>query len=483
LVLAFIGTDAISCPPSLAFADEREVVKPSLVVKSVTAGLSGHASYEYIELYNPSTQSVFLDSWTLTHLRKEGSVTQSFTVHGTVAAGSSVLFAGSDSELTALPPDFLLKESSVVTTGGIVRLQDDKQMVVDELHWGDAGTTNTFSLSTGMALQRRFVDGHPLVTGDEKQDYQLIQALANTPGSGGYLPYSVPINNCSGIIISEIAANVPVERQFVELYNSSNASIALDGCLLQTNRSITKSYMLTGTLESGEYRAYYIAETELLLTKTTTGSVYLLASNGENETDAQSYDSLAEETSWAWYGTNDWRQTFLSTPSELNMWQEFLPCEIGYERAIDTGRCRKVVVDEGVISECEAGKYRSAETGKCRNLENSIAAPTPCESSQYRNPETNRCRSISPQTTELVACREGQERSAETNRCHSATSTSVIPASDFPVEPAKEAGKVFVGWWALGGVRVMGLAYAGWEWRREVSALIKRASSVFRFGK
>ncbi len=469
--------------PSLAYADEGEVEEPSLVVKSVVAGLSGRSSYEYIELYNPSTQSIFLDSWTLTHLRKEGSVTQNFTLHGTVTAGSSVLFAGSDSELAALPPDFLLKESSVVTTGGIVRLQNDKQTTIDEVHWGDAGTTNTSPLSTGMALYRRFSDGRPLTTGDEIQDYQFIQASTVIPGGGGYLPYSAPINTCSGVIISEIAANVPTERQFIELYNSSDVPVELDGCRLQTNRSMTKSYTLTGTLGSGEYRAYIVAGTELLLTKTTSGSVYLLASNSETEVDARSYDSLEGETSWAWYGADDWRQTFLLTPNESNVWQEFLPCEIGYERAVDSGRCRKIVVDEVVVSECETGKYRNAETGRCRNIENSVGSLSPCGIDQYRNPETNRCRSTLSQTTELVACKEGQERSADTNRCHTATSPSTIPASDFPVESAQEAGKVFVGWWVLGGAGIIGLAYAGWEWRREASTLIKRASSVFRFGK
>jgi len=47
----------------------------------------------------------------------------------------------------------------------------------------------------------------------------------------------------------------------------------------------------------------------------------------------------------------------------------------------------------------------------------------------------------------------------------------------------QEAGKTFVGWWVLGGVGSMGLAYAGWEWRREAAELIKRASSVFGLGK
>ena len=155
--------------PSLARASDREVEalqSPGLVIKAVAAGISGRASYEYIELYNSTSQDIYLDSWSLTHLRKDTIVTQGFLLRGMVKANSSVLFAGSDAELAVLSPDFTLKES-VVTTGGIVRLTNAQQSIVEELKWGDAVTGgDALALATGSVLRHRFENGLPVVTGN-----------------------------------------------------------------------------------------------------------------------------------------------------------------------------------------------------------------------------------------------------------------------------------------------------------------------------
>jgi hypothetical protein len=473
--------------PSLAYADEREgeVVQPTsqmpqLIIKAVAAGVSGRSAYEYIELYNPNSQDVFLDSWTLSHLRKEGVITQSFTLYGTVKARTSVLLAGSDSELAALSPDFTLKANSIVTTGGILRLMDATESTVQELRWGDTVTGDALTLATGSVLKRRFSSGLPVSTGDVKQDFQTDFVVNYSPEKGGFIPYLAPVNDCADIFISEIAANVSSDHQFIELYNAGTDSVVLDGCLLQTNRSATKSYELVGTLTSGEYRAYMVAATELQLTKTTAGSVYLLASDGESETDVRSYESLSTETSWAWYETGDWRQTFTPTPNKANIWQEFLPCEVGYERAPDTERCRKIVINEEVVSECETGKYRNPETGRCKTIE-VVDVVTPCRTDQYRSVDTNRCRSVTSATATLAPCKDNQERNTETNRCR--VTASVVPAVDYSVEPTKEATSAFTGWWVLGGIGLLGLGYAGWEWRSELRMMIRKTGSFFQTGK
>jgi hypothetical protein len=243
-----------------------------------------------------------------------------------------MLFAGADAALDELQSDFRIATSpGIVTTGGIVQLVDTTQTIRDYVSWGDTPGA-TLTLPTGRMLERQYIDTIPSITGSMTKDFVSKLIDTQLPRGGGYIAYVAPVNRCEGIIISEIAANVAVDQQFVELYNPTDHSIDTTGCLLQTNRSTTKHHELSGTVQPGQYIALPIAAIQLTLTKTTTGTVYLLSSDGKEETDARSYDSLATNTSWSWFGEGDWRQTFALTPNAPNAWQEFLPCSDGYER-------------------------------------------------------------------------------------------------------------------------------------------------------
>jgi len=472
-----INETKVSSP---ALPEEPPLVLPELLINRVMAGKSGQSSYEYIELYNPNLHEVSLASWQLLLLRKDGSDTkQIFSLNGTVKPKSYILFAGTDTDLDAFEPDFRLKTNSIITTGGIVQVTNAKADIIETLRWGDAANPS-LQLPTGKILSRVYIDGTPNMSGDSMQDF--VSSLSDVlPRFGGYMPQSSPVNRCNDIQISEIAANVTDERQFIELYNSAGDTRSLDGCLLETNRSTTNNFVLTGSMNPGEYRSISISTSDLTLTKTTSGTVYLLSSDGEEEVDARSYDSLAENTSWAWFSDGDtWHQTFAITPDQANVWQEFLPCEIGYERNEDTGRCRKIASSE-TLAECASGQYRNPETNRCRNIATATNTLTPCLVGQYRNPETNRCRSMATLTNELTPCRVGQERNPDTNRCRNVNVS--MPEAAYAVDPVKETGKVFMGWWALGGMGVLAAGYGAWEWRREVLSGIQKVVTFFTSGK
>ncbi len=491
--------------PAVAFDEPSEppLVLPPLLINRVVAGLTGQSSYEYIELYNPNPHDVVLDSWRVMALRKDGDTKQEILLHGTVKANSYVLIAGTDSALDDFGPDErLLEPNTIVLTGGIIRLIDTANTTIEQLHWGDT-LIPSLALATGSALERNYIDGVPSLTGDNQKDF-TSNVVTNPPRAGGYIPYAAPINHCSGVMISEVAANMADDKQFVELYNTLSSPVTLDQCLLQTNRSTTKSFALTGTIGAGEYLAPLIASTGLTLTKTTAGTVYLLSSDGKEETDSRSYDSLTADTSWSWFGGSDWRQTFSPSPRGANVWQEFLPCEAGYERGADTGYCRKMAATEAE-TDCGTGKYRSPETNRCRNVEiasdlascraeqyrssdtnrcRNLESPSTlaaCKAGQYRNPETNRCRSTATLASALTPCKENQERNPATNRCRNVTKT--IPTSAFAAEPVQDDARTFAGWWALAGVSTLAFGYAGWEWRREVFGGLQKLGSFFAFRK
>lgn len=312
-----------------------------------------------------------------------------------------------------------------------------------------------------------------------------------------------PVNDCRALRLSEIAANAT--PQFIEVYNTSSEPISLRGCQLQTNRSQDARYVFDDmSLPAGAYAVVHVSDTSLTLTKTTSGTVYIVSSDGQSEVDARSYENLSEGTSFSLVD-GVWRQTFSLTPGGENIYQEYPSCKEGYVRNGDTGRCNKMVQATSP-ADCGPGKYRNEATGRCRNV-TAASTLTPCRADQYRNPDTNRCRNIATATSTLTPCKPGQERNPATNRCRStANAASSLkpcaagqernPATNrcrkvaqgdavagFKVSNVAAAGDRLVSWLALGGVGVAALSYALWEWRREVYGLLTKVTGVLPFGK
>ncbi len=312
-----------------------------------------------------------------------------------------------------------------------------------------------------------------------------------------------PVNECSALRLSEIAANT--NRQFIEVYNASAEPASVRGCQLQTNRSQEVSYVFDDRMvQPGEFVVVEIAHTSLTLTKTTSGTVYLISSDGQSEVDARSYENMSENTSLALVD-GVWRTTFAITPGQVNHYQEYPACAEGYVRNPTTKRCNKITASTSPV-DCGPGRYRSAETGRCRNIA-SATSQVPCRADQYRNPETNRCRNLTSTSSTLTPCKPGQERNPATNRCRAmATSASSLkpcaagqernPATNrcrkvasgdaqagFKVVDTDEVKDRAASWLALAGVSVLALGYAAWEWRREVYGALVKVFDALPFGK
>jgi hypothetical protein len=190
--------------------------------------------------------------------------------------------------------------------------------------------------------------------------------------------------------------------------------------------------------------------------------------SGKTANQGRSWAYDTHDTTWKW-----------ATPAPNTVTNDFsapitplLPCPAGQYRSTETNRCRTLAA-ASTYAPCRDGQYRSEITHRCRNIALAGGTLTPCKDDQYRSEATNRCRTIATAASTLKPCAPGQERNPDTNRCRKVASTS-IPDAAFAVQPVKETGKAFVGWWALGGVGLIALAYAGWEWRREVVHVIRK---------
>lgn len=423
---------------------------------------------EYVKLYNASSSVIQLDQYRL----RTGNYGQSATSSNTRTLSGMLI-----------PGQYAVVNISLVDSGGWVWIEDQ----FGQTYY--ASSMTDYPSVSGFAHQSWAYD-------TDKGVWRWNPTPSPLPIQNSFPP-DPTVNRCESIIISEIAANVDDVAQFIEIQNASNQTQSLDGCRLQTNRS-SLYFELGGELNGGQMTTIFVSATPLTLTKTTTGTVYVLSSDGQFEASTVEYANLKEKTSYASIN-GEWLQTYTMTPDAVNRYKQYPDCVAGSARNEETGLCNKIQVTTASLDDCGPGKYRSPETNRCRSLETLAAALTPCEAGQYRSAETNRCRSLTSASSVLTPCSPGQERNPETNRCRSIASSSLQPCAvgqernpetnrcrktssatsavaDFPVESVKDGAEATLGWWAFGGMGVLAAGYAGWEWRREVSGFIRRIS-------
>lgn len=449
--------------------------------------LSGRAtapSY-FVELYNNSDEYFAESSWRLEYVVANTSASGfgevrlladldfsdlDFSPHGYTIIGG------------AATDDIKINTVTTNSTQGYIRIIDGSGETVDLLGYGSAtnaknaegGRPLTASKVTGRSAQRCEKSPGLIVDTDVNAD-DFANYESTTPGVGvscvGGVDYEAePANLCQGLTLSEIGANLT--DQFIEVYNSAGTLLDLSGCGIKTSRSSKVFVFENLELGSGEYLALQISDMGLTLTKTTKDTVYLLNSAGA-VIDEKYYESLNSATSFAKFG-DIWRQTYAVTPGGANAYEEFAACAIGYERNPETGRCRKITV-ETLPADCGEGKFRNPETGRCKSLASLAAIYTPCADGYYRNPETNRCKKIAS-GDDPAPCQEGYERNPETNRCRKVRENN---GAGYGVEPNEQNDTAsFVGWLAFGVLVAAGLAYVGFEFRREILRTVKKILHV-----
>lgn len=171
------------------------------------------------------------------------------------------------------------------------------------------------------------------------------------------------------------------------------------------------------------------------------------------------------------------------------------PCPAGQERNPATNRCRKINNGEKQskhtadsaksarttsraqkLTICKPGQERNPATGRCRTVSAAGQQLAACKAGQYRNPATGRCKKLgAANSRQLTPCKPGWERNPSTNRCRKSTSkNSKAPAAGYAVEPSSNNGQTEIVWWMIGGVAVVAVGYAGWEWRSEIGQWLRR---------
>ena len=307
-------------------------------------------------------------------------------------------------------------------------------------------------------------------------------------------------NNCDNLLLNEIGVNI--DEQFIEVKNTGVFPLNISGCKLTTKHSKGLTYSFESfELSSNAVFSVKIKDTKLRLNRRTSGDVSLLDPSGDKIDEIQ-YAKLAEKTSFALID-GEWLQTYSTTPGESNVFKEFPDCKDGYVRDSLTNRCRKMEIPKlpktcpvgqylnpetgrckkievvKAPAPCKEGYYRSEETGRCRSITATVAkALKPCRDDEFRNPATGRCKKIAAASDILKECPEGFERNPATKRCRKIKS-NIIPAVNFAPEKVQQVASATWGWWVFGGVSLLAMSIAGWQWRWEISRATRKITSVF----
>ena len=373
----------------------------------------------------------------------------SFGENAMLVADSLVLGFHNSPQFSELPEEYLYKfgSSGLASTGGRLQLLYDGE-VVDELCWGKTVCENSINKFATKQEENstavRCYGECEEVFGYEKYypepNFEAIQVLE--PVIEPQEPE--PIVSCEGLAFTEIYSYYidDVSEQFVELYNTTDRSISLDGCYL---RYKSKLYPLSGEVASA---SFYVSQ-DLVLTKNPNSplTIELIDDNGV----VASADYPHGQKKGVSYALFDgaWLFTYQPTPGEDNQAQEY--------------------------RNCPEGKVINPDTGNCINESSANASePKTCPEGQYLNPETNRCKKA--ETTKQKECAEGYERNPETGRCKKVITATKqeYPVEPIPDEATYDSPKIFIATAGLIAVALITLSVIVWQFRAEIGKLIKR---------
>jgi hypothetical protein len=330
-------------------------VSPSIVLSELQTGTPLGASQEFIELYNPASTDTLVEGWSIQYKSSSStdqpsSWTKRAVLSGTIKAHSFFLaapkayLASADTELS----------TGLAATGGHVRLVDANGVVIDLLGWGTANAPETAAADAppaGQSLERLAglfdeSGGNAVDTDDNSADFHLRQSPqaqsslappeeptelgtltdltmdSQLPVSSSSDPEAPPAENIpSDIVITELLVDPAppqsdAQDEFIELNNTGDSPINLEGYRLQTGKNFHDSYTVPSqTIEPGEYLAVYSRDSKLALTNSG-GAARLLDPAGQ-VVSLVNYEKATAGRSWAQF-ISGWEWTTQPTPGKTN---------------------------------------------------------------------------------------------------------------------------------------------------------------------
>ena len=524
-------------------------VAPIHITEVQTGGVSSETGQEdpqleFIELYNASSGPISLAGLELQFLTEKHNGTDpptrqiaTFTDADVIEPSSFYIVSYSGYITNA--QFYYQKYSStgqLTKTSGSVRLYDlSQKTTVDLFGYGSALQNESKSAKApaiGVSSQRCMQNGNAVDTNNNSVDFAeyaqntpfgipaCIMAEpenpvpdppnppSDPPPSGGPIdtapnPSENALqNSCAGIEVSEVLPNpagADAGKEFIELFNSTNTAIDLNGCYLRLEGSNKEYTFAENIIAPQQYSMFSDLVTNFTLPNSSGDTVTLYDVNDVLLSTVAYGGGLDDDVSWAKVD-GKWVATYLVTPNNPNIAVLIKPCPAGQIRNPQTERCVTEVTAASVSSaSCPVGQERNPATNRCRAIvTSSVDSLVVCKPGQERNPQTNRCRTIASSVASLVACKPGQERNPETNRCRNIVTVasakpcpagqernletnrcrkiinkdsdfaSTLGVADIPTTKGDMTGLILAGL-----IAVFAILYGLWAWRDDIRFAIK----------
>ena len=493
---------------SSAYVTPAYAASATVLITHIQAGGSGAATQEFVSIYNNGDEVIDISGWCLTN--KNNIVFACFSTNPGqslelpartyAVAGSIPLTAALPSVHFAATYAPLSQSSGSITGGGdTVSLLNQTGRLIDQHAW-------TTSLTGGTQLERhkQLLESALYDDTDTPSDWSVVSP-AHIPDDGTVLRTStidVCINiegeqvlppagmtvDVAGICRERIVIKVEVSEilpnaigtdegnEFIELFNPNDSAVDLAGYILWVGPDTMTAYDFPSgvIIAAHTYLSFSNAVIPFSLLNSSS-RVRVTTEDGVVVGETPVYTDPKDGASWATIG-GVWQYSTLPTPGTENVAvapddivdaasPSVVACAINQYRNPQTGRCRLLSTAGSTVTPCKDGQYRSEETNRCRNIASDTKSLVPCDAGEERSAETGRCRKLVVATA-AAPCKQGQERSPETNRCR--TVTKMVNADYAVVNAKTDNGGAWYAWIAIGGIVLLALGYAIWEWHAEI---------------
>lgn len=285
-----------------------------LRVTAIQTASSTSAGEEYIELTNISTATVSVDSVRLEYVAAANDVTRpsrTVTMKGSVDVGQTIVLSSTGYRTDEARAQF---SPTLAAAGGHIRIMN-ATIQWDLVGWGTAQRplgSAAIAPAAGEVLVRKQIAGVWQHTDNNANDFQ-ISGQSEAPHVGDGI-------DTASVIISEIfpdpvAPQTDAADEFIELFNTTDSVIHMQGLTLVVGTTTIKKFALPAMqIEPRAYRAFFAPQTKLTLSNSG-GRVAL--QRGSTVLQEVVYPKAVAGRSWSLYGV-EWQWTTKPTPNEAN---------------------------------------------------------------------------------------------------------------------------------------------------------------------
>lgn len=312
-----IGGIAVIIGLIIAPLSLRATATSNFVISEIMPASKDSASQEYIQISNLSLTVIDITGWRLEYFSASSknldAPSRTIKLAGNVAGVGDYILATTGYMTNEANASF---SPTLSSTGGHLRLVSSSSHVLDTVGWGNAGIPEGIAAEAplkGEILER-----------NKNQNGTYIDTDNNSSDFASDSLSLVSLNNISkdAIIISELLPNPSspisdVTGEFIELFNTTDQTISLQGYKLLTGTNLSHSYVFKDQqINPSEYKAFYSNDTHATLSNSG-GKVQLQSSDGTIINETLAYPSSPDGQSWAWDGTT-WIWTATPTPNAQN---------------------------------------------------------------------------------------------------------------------------------------------------------------------